>query len=472
MTDWRDTRVLVMGLGSFGGGLGVARWLAHVGARVTVTDLRPAEALAPALEALADCDVECVLGRHREVDFERAEVVVVNPAVAPAHPLLERARRAGARLTSEIELTLRALEAEVVCVTGTQGKSSTCHLLAGLVRGAGRRAHLGGNLGGSLLEALDVIAADDVVVLELSSYQLAALNDPRSAGARVRAVALTNILPDHLERHGGIEGYAQAKLRILELIAGDGDLVVPADDARLAGLRAPAGRTVVVDRRPPLVAQQGANDAAHLTVGPRGFELAGERLAELTDLVLPGDFQRANAGIALALARLLGLPASRLAPALRGVRGLPHRFEDLGIHAGREVHDNAVSTTPESTGAALEALALRSSGCTWLAGGRKKDQDYTELARIAARTAGRVILFGEAATELETLLAPTGLSVRCVRSVNEAVRTGFALTPVGGAILFSPACSSFDAYPNFRARAEDFRRALAAVQEQPDAVAH
>jgi UDP-N-acetylmuramoylalanine--D-glutamate ligase len=179
-----------------------------------------------------------VLGEHRSADFERADVVIANPAVRPDDPLLAAARATGAEITSEIELFLEAVRAPVVAVTGTQGKSSTCHLTHGLIARCGRRAHLGGNIGASLLPRLPEILPEDVVVLELSSYQLEALHAGRRA-ARATAVAIVNILQDHLERHETVERYAAAKLRILELLAPDGTAILPADDARFRARRGP-----------------------------------------------------------------------------------------------------------------------------------------------------------------------------------------------------------------------------------------
>ena len=167
-------RALVVGLGTFGGGLGAARWLAAHGARVTVTDLRDERVLASSVAALSGDGVRLVLGEHREEDFRQAELVVVNPAVPPASRWLGIARAAGASLTSEVALFLERVRGDVVAVTGTQGKSSTAHMTHQLLTHAGRRSHLGGNIGGSLLQALDAIEASDAVVLELSSYQLEA----------------------------------------------------------------------------------------------------------------------------------------------------------------------------------------------------------------------------------------------------------------------------------------------------------
>ena len=207
-------RATVMGLGRHGGGVGAARYLAEQGARVTVTDLADADALADSLDELAGAGIERFhLGGHREADFTEADLVVVNPAVRPDNPFVELARTAGARITSEIELFLDACPAPVIGVTGTTGKSTTAAMIAAALDAAGRRSWLGGNIGRSLLADLPRIRSDDWVVLELSSFQLHWLGEnvrwPRLA-------VLTNFAPNHLDWHGSVEHYRQSKQRLLD----------------------------------------------------------------------------------------------------------------------------------------------------------------------------------------------------------------------------------------------------------------
>lgn len=446
-------RAVVMGLGSFGGGLGAARHLAAAGARVLVTDLRAEPALRDSLAGLAGLEVELALGGHRPEDFERADLVVANPAVRQDHPLLALAREAGARITSEIELFLEAVRARIVCVTGTQGKSSTCHMLAGLLERTGRRTHLGGNIGRSLLGELARIRPDDCCVLELSSYQLAAMEDPVALGRsieRVEAVAVTNVLDDHLETHGSWGRYAEAKRRILALLAPGGVAVLPADDARLADWAAPEGRTVRFSARDP---------RAELCLEGGELRLAGERLARVADLRLPGDFQRENALVALGLARAVGARAEGLGRALGELRGLDHRLEPLGSFGGHAVHDNGVSTTPDSTVSALRSLP---SGVCLILGGRLKALPLDELVAVARERVSRAVCFGEAGARLASALRAGGVATALTDGVPEATRLALELAPPGADVLFSPACSSFDAYLNFRERAAAFRAALPA----------
>jgi UDP-N-acetylmuramoylalanine--D-glutamate ligase len=436
-----------MGLGSFGGGAGAARYLAELGATVTVTDQRGPEGLTRSLEELRGLPIAYALGGHRRADFERAELVVVNPAVRPHDPLLAVARSAGARLTSEIELFLEAVRARVVAITGTQGKSSTTHMTHALLAGANLRAHRGGNIGGSLLPLLPAIEPDEVVVLELSSYQLESLAGSRTA-ARAEAVAVVNILADHLERHGTVEAYAAAKRRILELLKPGGHAFLPRDDPRYD--------TWAVDGTKVRFAAHDAEEGLFVRDG--AFRSGPERLGRVADLALPGAFQRENALLALGLAEAAGARPEALARALPQLRGLEHRLQDLGRFRGRRVIDNAVSTTPDSTLSALTSLA---PGVVLILGGKAKRLPLDELARVAGERVSHAVAFGEAGPVFARALEAQGVPVDVVVTVEEAAALSLERGSPEGEVLFSPAAASFDAYANFEERAAAFRRALA-----------
>ncbi|MBL8861350.1 MAG: UDP-N-acetylmuramoyl-L-alanine--D-glutamate ligase [Planctomycetes bacterium] len=453
LLDLDGRRVTVQGLGLFGGGATAARFLARRGARVTVTDTRSAEDLAPAVESLAGVDVRFVLGEHRPEDFDAAELVVANPAVPPANPWLARARARGARVTSETELFLSVCPARIAAVTGTQGKSSTCNALHQLLGLAGFRAHLGGNIGHSLLEAAAGMGAEDVVVLELSSYQLEALPErPFEPGAtpRVEVVCVTNVLADHLDRHGSLEAYASAKRRILDLVAlPGGTAVLSAEDPRLAAWRR-AGVSRL-DAWPTRPSERGLN------LRDGHFRLDRELLGHVEDVHLPGRFQLENVLLALGLARTLGAGPEALSAALPELTALPHRMQDLGLFGGHRVWDNGVSTTPDSTLAVFGSLA---PGFTLIAGGKPKDLPLEPLVAAARGRARRAVTFGKGAEALRAALAAGGLEARAVETVHEAVEAAFAGLAPGEEVLFSPACASYDQYRNFEERARDFRQGL------------
>jgi UDP-N-acetylmuramoylalanine--D-glutamate ligase len=455
--DLDGRRVTVQGLGLFGGGVGVARFLARRGARVTITDTRSAEELAPAIAALEGIPVRFVLGEHRREDFEGADLVVANPAVAPANAWLAIARAASVPITSEIELFLRACPARIAAVTGTQGKSSTCNTLHQLLVADGQGAHLGGNIGRSLLDAAESMRADDAVVLELSSYQLETL--PLVIGGpgehpRVEVVCVTNVLADHLDRHGTLEDYAAAKRRILALASAvHGAAVLSAEDARLTSWTEPHVRRI--DAFPTRASDRGLN------VQDGCFRCDREPLGRVDELRLPGNFQRENTLLALGIARELGAAPDRLAHAIPGLAGLPHRLEDLGVVGGHRVWDNGVSTTPDSTQSAVESLT---PGFALLVGGKHKDLPLADLVCAARGRARRVVSFGKAGALLRDAFRAGGLEAQAVTTVAEAVEAAYARMEPGEALLFSPACASYDQYLNFQERAAMFRQALERIR--------
>ena len=443
-------RAVVMGLGLFGGGAATTRFLAARGASVLVTDTRDRQTLATALAQLEGTPFQARLGEHRESDFTHADLVVVNPAVAPSNRFVCAAREAGATITSEFELMLESCPAPVALISGTQGKSSCANFLAQLLAQAGRQVWLGGNIGRSLLDDLDAIESRDFVVAEVSSYQLESL--PLRPFSAVQCAALVNVLSDHLERHGDWAGYAAAKARLISLLPAGGTLVLPNELAETDPFRQALRADLVIRRL------GGAQASTHWR--DERFVLEGRNLAPVSDLKVLGDFQRDNLLTALSLARAMGSTHGHLTEGIVKLEGLPHRLEDLGLYKGVRVIDNGVCTTPDS---ALSALGSIPSGSVLLVGGQaKRGLPFDELAAACARHTAKVIAFGASAPDLARTFAAAGVQVQATRSLEGAVQAAYAEPIRGGVLLFSPACASFDAYANFRARAEAFRRMLPA----------
>ena len=478
--DLAGQRVVVLGLGLFGGGAGATRWALARGADVTVTDLRGEDVLGEetaALEAWAEARsarqrLRFVLGRHDRSDVEAADLLVVNPGVPPRAKMLEVARDAAIPRTTAISLLLDALPCSAAGVTGTNGKSSTVTFLDQTLRASGRRTHLGGNIGGSLLDGAATMDAGDDVVLELSSFQL----EHMAAGTRraLRVAAITNVERDHLGWHGSVDAYRLAKMRILELVEPGGTAIVPAGPLATAAREARPDVTIV---------DHGRGGALEVESDGR-VRLNGEVLGDLRHLTALGAFQRENAAVALAAARCMGVPAEGTASCIAGLRGLPHRLEPLGVRGiggGRmELVDNGVSTTPESTIAALEALSAAAAAADQrflLCGGApKKGLGFEGLAAAAAASGWVLVPFGDAADALSRAGRDAGAELIPVdpgAPHHEAVALALrgAVRPPGegsepALVLLSPACASFDGYPNFQARALAFRQALGGIEPE------
>lgn len=466
MRELDGRRALVMGLGLFGGGVGLTRYLAAHGARVTVTDLRPAAELKPSLEQIADLDVELHLGGHLEEDFRSADVVYVNPAVPKSSPYLEFARQAGVELSSEINLFLERFRGPVLGVTGSNGKTTTTEMLGAVVRAYDMRALVGGNMGVSLLDRVDDSRPEHPAVLELSSFQL---EDLGLVGWSPHIAVVTNLTPNHLDRHGTFAAYIEAKSQILKHQLPRDVAVLNCGDPQVEKLAELTAGTVLrfgLEETPDCNFFLRRNpDRLALRFGP-----AAEDFFSLAEFGLRGEHNVANALAAAGAAYAFGIPTEVIARELARFRALPHRLELLGEVGGVEYYNDSIATTPESTIAALRSF----EELLWLiAGGYDKGTSFRELGREIALRAKGCLLIGATASSIrhdvetgrERLVAdgytPRLETVEELGELEAAVEFAHARAVAGEIVVLSPACASYDQFRNFAERGDAFRRLVA-----------
>lgn len=444
---WRRTLVYGLGLS----GRASTRLLRSRGVEVVGVDRRSAAELD--LEGLAGPGFELLAGAELETLPPGIDGVVVSPGVGGDRPLLRDARERGVPVVAEVELAFAFLEGEVVAITGSNGKSTTTALTGALLAAGGRQVEVCGNIGRPLADCVEG-PAGRIFVVELSSFQLETIDR-----FHPRAAALLNLSPDHLDRHGSLEGYLAAKTRIFSRQEPSDVAVLNADDPGLRGVTTRARRRVF-----SLLGE--VEDGCRLD-GERVLEIAGGlsrgELFTLADVPLAGRHNLENAMAAALLARALGAQPSAIVTGLRGFVGLPHRMARVAEHGGVAWYDDSKGTNIGATARSLEGFA--DGQVHVILGGRNKGADFAELRPLVLRKARRVYLIGEAATELGRALG-AGIDVEHAGTLERAVASAAEHAQTGEVVLLSPACASFDQFRDYRDRGERFQRLVRALSEQ------
>ncbi len=441
-------RVLVMGLGLFGGGVGAVRFLCREGALVTVTDLRPAEALPESLQALESLPVAYRLGGHEASDFRSADLVVANPGVPRSSRFLKVAEKSGVPVTTEVCLFVERCSAPVVGVTGSSGKTTTTSLVGEMLRRKTPRTMVGGNIGGSLLDRLEEISSDTHVVLELSSFQLDRLSDMEWSP---QTAVITNFAPNHLDMHGSLEAYKRAKRQIMAHQGAPDVVVLNGDDPEVRQWAGDGSRIVFSTKR-----RSGCD--VFLDDGEIRHRVGNSEktVCPSTEVALPGRHNLANALAACGAALCNGVCEADIATVLRSFSGVPHRLERVADIGGVTYYNDSIATSPDRTRVALEALP---SDVVLIAGGYDKGLAFDALGCHIGRKVSDLILTGQTADAIAASV-PGGSSTRIlwVDSLDAAVFAAARLAESGATVLFSPASASYDSFRNFEERGDRFRK--------------
>ena len=396
-------------------------------------------ALAAAAGRLSSAGVEVILNATDDAIALRtgARAVVKSPGVPPGAGPIAGARAHGLPVLGEVELGWRLLPNEFVAVTGTNGKTTTAEWVGHIHREAALPVTVAGNVGTALSTLVGGLPTETTVVCEASSFQL-----EDTLEFSPEAAVLTNISPDHFDRHGSYEAYFAAKLRVF-VNQGNHDLAVIPSDLDVPDVGGCARRVMF-----------GSDARADVSARAGYLWWLNEPLVALDELALPGahNVQNAMAAAAACLARAVDVDSVR--SGLRTFPGVPHRLEQVAVRDGvRWVNDSKAT----NVASALVGLRAFSSPVRLIAGGRGKQQDFSSLAPAVAERCVAVYLIGEAAEELAATLAGTGVPVIVAGTLERAVGAARLAAREGDVVLLSPACSSFDQYRDFEARGEHFR---------------
>ncbi|MEO8511040.1 MAG: UDP-N-acetylmuramoyl-L-alanine--D-glutamate ligase [Chloroflexota bacterium] len=449
--DLAGRDALVLGLAR--SGVALARYLVDAGARVTVYDRRAPDDLADAVAALDGRAVRLALGVDAAAAValvEDATLIFTSPSVSPHFPTTEawlrealvRALERGAELVSEVELFLRLTRARTIGVTGTKGKTTTTALIGAMLDAAEIPHEVGGNIGRPLVELADDLGPEDWAVLELSELQLPTI----SRGTDVAVT--TNILEDHLDRHGTVEAYRAVKARLTELAPPGARVILNRDD--------PASRELG-ERLRTVPTWFGVRDGVEARVDAGWVVLEGEPLLAVVDVPLPGEHMLGNVLAAALAAAEAGASHPQIAAAVRAFGGVPHRLEPIAERGGIRYVNDSQATIPIAAIAALRAFAP--SPIVLISGGQGKGLDLAAFADEVAARARAAVLMGETAPELAAAIDGR-VPVERAGSMDEAVALARRRAQPGDVVLLAPAATSFDMFSDYAARGDAFRRAV------------
>ena len=406
-------------------GLALARHLRERGDEVVISDAKPASALAGAMAALP-AGVETALGRGDEGLLEGVDEVYASPGVPWEAPLLEAARARGIPVGSEIELFFRLCPAPIVGITGTNGKTTTTALAGEVLKQGERPVLVGGNIGETVLDRLGEVTPEHLVVLELSSFQLESIAEPRC-----HVGVVLNVTPDHLDRHGTFDRYAAAKARIVEFQRAGDFALLNGEDATCRGF---ASRT-------------------------RAHVVWFDRHRPDPPMPIPGRHNLMNARAAAAVGRCLGLDDAAIERGVRSFKGVEHRLELVGEWEGVRSYNDSKATNPDAGRVALASFP--GTPLVLIAGGHGAGFDLGDWLADVKAHAPHVVLIGESGPELERELKALGHpSLTRAASLEEAVASAGRLARPGGVVLLSPGYKSFDMFESFEDRGRQFKDAV------------
>ena len=459
MRSWKGRRVIVIGAARQG--MALARYLAERGAAVVMNDKRSPIELQNAQEMLSDLQLEWVLGGHPLSILDGADSIFLSGGVPVDLPLVQEAFARGILVSNDSQMFVEEAPCRVVGVTGSAGKTTTTTLVGRMAQQAAQltagkaypaRVWVGGNIGNPLINALNEIKPEDLVVLELSSFQLEIMTcSPQIA-------AVLNITPNHLDRHKTMQAYTDAKAHILEYQNEGDKVILGRQDPGAWGLLG-RGRgqvwTFSLERQRDYPGAYLEKNWVTLWDGRKA-----ERVVHVSEVHLRGEHNLLNILAACTISAAAELPIEAMRVGVLGFTGVPHRLEFVRVWKGAHWYNDSIATAPERSMAAIRAF---NAPIVLLAGGRDKDLPWDEFASLVRQRVDHLILFGEAVDKIREAIGPLRaggrpFTLHICKNVKEAVQTAAEQVEIGDVVLFSPGGTSFDEFRDFEERGEAYRR--------------
>jgi UDP-N-acetylmuramoylalanine--D-glutamate ligase len=447
-------QVLIIGFARQGQAL--ARWLPTLGAHVTVNDRRPMDDLD--VDPMDFPNVKFVLGDHPDHLLDDVDVICVSGGVPLTLPIIKEALRREIIVTNDAHLFVDRCLAPVIGITGSAGKTTTTTLVGEILKKAGHTTWVGGNIGSPLLDVMSGIRPQHKVVMELSSFQLELMRvSPPIA-------AVLNITPNHLDRHGTMENYMRAKAKILIRQSGKDKIILGRDNVGNHVLEPIVRGDLLWFSKREIVADGACMVGERLVVIGRASPDGSPRIVCKTrDILLRGEHNILNVLAACAITGAAGISPEAMSEAISEFRGVPHRLEIVRRVSGVTYVNDSIATAPERVVAALhsydEPLVL-------LVGGADKKLPWQEMISLALSKSRHIVAFGRdgdiVVNEIKKLTGKTDIVTR-VETLEQAVRLAVKIARTGDIVLLSPGGTSYDAYMDFAARGEHFRRLVMAL---------
>ncbi|MGD9105481.1 MAG: UDP-N-acetylmuramoyl-L-alanine--D-glutamate ligase [Desulfobacterales bacterium] len=461
--DLNHKNILIVGLGM--SGIAAARFAKKKGASVTVTDMAGEKELGVYAAMAHKLDVIMELGKHDIKTFERADLIVISPGVPHTIPPIQKAIAKGVPIVGEFELAARYIREPVIAVSGTNGKTTTTTLLGTMLENSGFKVFVGGNIGNPLIDYADKKGTADVVVAEVSSFQLDTMDT-----FRPRVGVLLNITDDHLDRYPDVKSYARSKGRLFENQQQSDCAVLNGSDPIISSITKDLHarklffchqeNSQVKDRATALISRGDPSAQANITIRMKEHQKISLHLSATN---FPGRHNLENAAAASLAAVAVGGTPEGVQSALNDFKGLPHRIEYIATIDDVRFFDDSKATNVD---AVIRALETFGEPIVLIMGGRDKGADFSKLLEPIRQHIKKLILMGEAKHKIKSVLEDACReSAKTASTMEDAVISAYHAASPGDIVLLSPACSSFDMYSSYAERGEDFRRVIGNLKE-------
>jgi UDP-N-acetylmuramoylalanine--D-glutamate ligase len=454
MNNWHGLHVLI--LGAARQGLALARYLSEQGAQVSLNDRQTDEQLERTKSSLANLPITWITGGHPLTALEGIDQVFLSGGVPVENPIVKHALETGIPVSNDTQVFMETVPAPVIGITGSAGKTTTTTLVGRMAKAAAgttRSAWIGGNIGNPLIADVSRIQASDLVVLEVSSFQLEQMTISPAIGA------VLNITPNHLDRHGTMDAYTAAKARILQFQSSNDVAILNRDDAGSFAL-APACKGRILS----FGMQQAAGLGGQTFISNHRVFYSDQKAAisllDIADIQLRGNHNLMNVLAACCIAMAAGWDQSAIREGIVDFTGVPHRLQFVRDFRGAKWYNDSIATAPERSMAAIRSF---SEPIILLAGGRDKDLPWQDFARLAHERVTHMILFGEAAPKIKTALDSCNVgsntqTLDVCSGLAQAVEKAAGYARPGYVVLLSPGGTSFDEFLDFEKRGEAFTK--------------